>query len=96
VATDERFSLELDEKFAERRLGAIRNEPVVGPVSDWATDFSHVEPEWINDMYRIHDELRPRCPIAHTDRFGGAWLPLRYEDVAAVAHDTELFTPAPW
>jgi cytochrome P450 len=43
-------------------------------------------------MYRIHAELRPRCPIAHTDRFGGAWLPLRYEDVAAVAHDSESFT----
>ena len=33
-----------------------------------------------------------RCPIAHTDRFGGGWLPTRYEDVAAIAYDTEHFT----
>ena len=33
-----------------------------------------------------------RCPVAHTDRYGGAWLPTRHDDVAAIAHDTEHFT----
>ncbi|MBV9487388.1 MAG: cytochrome P450 [Frankiaceae bacterium] len=92
MASDERFSLELNEQFAERRLGAVRNPVVEGPVSDWATDFSHVEPEWANDMYEIQAGLRTRCPIARTERFGGAWLPLRYDDIAAIAHDTERFT----
>lgn len=66
--------------------------PVSGPVADWATDFSHVEPEWVADPYPIQDDLRQRCPIAHTDRFGGAWLPTRYEDVAAIAYDTDHFS----
>jgi cytochrome P450 len=30
--------------------------------------------------------------VAHTDRFGGAWLPTRHEDVSAIAHDTEHFS----
>jgi cytochrome P450 len=30
--------------------------------------------------------------VAHTERFGGAWLPTRFEDVAAIAHDTEHFS----
>ena len=69
-----------------------RSEAVTGPVSDWATDFSHVEPEWAADPYLIQDDLRERCPIAHTGRFGGAWLPTRYDDVAAIAYDTEHFS----
>jgi cytochrome P450 len=75
----------------EEELGT-RNEIITGPVSDWATDFSHLEPEWAADPYPIQDELRERCPIAHTDRFGGGWLPVRYEDVAAIAYDTDRFS----
>ena len=88
---DERFAESFDEKRQERIAGT-RNEPVVGPVSDWASDFSHLEPEWAADPYPIQDELRQRCPIAHTDRFGGGWLPTRYEDVAAIAYDTNHFS----
>jgi hypothetical protein len=61
-------------------------------VTDWATDFSHLEPEYAASAPEVWDDLRGRCPIAHTDRFGGAWLPTRYEDVAAIAHDTEHFS----
>ena len=63
-----------------------------GRSSDWASDFSHLEPEWSADPYPIQDDLRQRCPIAHTERFGGGWLPTRYEDVAAIAYDTERFS----
>jgi cytochrome P450 len=69
-----------------------RSEIITGPVGDWATDFSHLEPEWAADPYAIQDDLRQRCPIAHTERFGGAWLPTRYEDVSAIAYDTDRFT----
>jgi len=69
-----------------------RSEIVSEPVSDWATDFSHMELEWADDPYLIQDELRRRCPIAHTERFGGGWLPTRYEDVSAIAYDTERFS----
>jgi cytochrome P450 len=69
-----------------------RSEIVTGPVDDWATDFSHLEPQWAADPYAIQDDLRQRCPIAHTERFGGAWLPTRYEDVSAIAYDTDRFS----
>jgi len=36
--------------------------------------------------------MRKRCPIAHTDRFMGVYFPSRYEDVRAVAYDTEHFS----
>ena len=77
MSTDERFTEENLQARADAPLG-VRNEIITGPVSDWATDFSHLEPEWAADPYRIQDDLRQRCPIAHTARFGGAWLPTRY------------------
>jgi cytochrome P450 len=89
---DERFPRDGNEIDEDDEPGSVRNEIIVGPVSDWATDFSHLEPEWAADPYPIQDDLRQRCPIAHTDRFGGGWLPVRYEDVAAVAYDTDRFS----
>jgi cytochrome P450 len=91
VAVDERFARESREPDGEEPAGT-RSEIIAGPVSDWATDFSHLEPEWSADPYAIQDDLRQRCPVAHTERFGGAWLPTRYEDVAAIAYDTERFS----
>jgi cytochrome P450 len=62
------------------------------PVTDWATDFDHTDDEWAAGPFSIWDELRQACPVAHSDRYGGVWLPTRYEDVAAVAYDTDNFT----
>jgi cytochrome P450 len=62
------------------------------PVTDWANDFDHTDPEWVADPYAIWDDLRERCPVAHTDRYGGTWLPLTHELVSEVAYDTERFT----
>ena len=62
------------------------------PVTDFATDFDHLDEQWVKDPYPIWDELRERCPVAHTERYGGAWLPTRHEDVAAIANDHDHFT----
>jgi len=61
-------------------------------VKDFATDFDHLDPQWVNDPYPIWEDLRGRCPVAHTQRFGGAWFPATHEGVSAVAKDTEHFT----
>jgi cytochrome P450 len=62
------------------------------PVEDWATDFDHTHPEYAANAPQIWDDLRSRCPVAHSERFGGTWLPTRHEDVATISHDTEHFT----
>src|SRR3954451_21424594 len=69
-----------------------RVEPVVGPVSDWTTDFSHLEPEYAQHAPEVWADLRQRCPIAHTDRFGGGWIPTRYEAAAASPSATAAFS----
>jgi cytochrome P450 len=62
------------------------------PVNDWATDFDHLDPRWVENPYPIWDELRQKCPVAHTERFQGVYFPARYDDVRAVAYDTEHFS----
>ena len=61
-------------------------------VTNWSTDFDHFDPSWTENPYPIWDELRQTCPIAHTDRFMGAYFPSRYEDVRTIAYDTEHFS----
>jgi hypothetical protein len=62
------------------------------PVTDWATDFDHTDPAWQRDPYPIWSELRGSCPMAHSERFGGTWLPTTHELVSQIAYDTEHFT----
>lgn len=61
-------------------------------VHDWATDYDIFDAGYVTDPFAIWDELRTECPIAHSDRFGGSWLPTRYADVAAIARDIEHFS----
>jgi cytochrome P450 len=63
------------------------------PVTDWATDFDHTDPVWANNPFPIWEELRTSgCPVAHSDRYGGTWLPVTHELVSQIAYDTEHFT----
>jgi len=55
------------------------------PVTDWKTDFDHTHPDYAANAHQIWDTLRDECPVAHSDRFDGMWLPTRQEDIAAIA-----------
>jgi cytochrome P450 len=76
-------------------------QPAPAKIEDWATQFDHTHPDYAANAPAIWDELREKCPVAHSDAFGGTWLPTRHDDVAAIAHDTEHFTSegvivSPW
>lgn len=62
------------------------------PVIDWANDFDHLDPRWVENPYPIWKQLRDTCPIAHTRRFQGVYFPSRFADVRAIAYDTEHFS----
>ena len=62
------------------------------PVVDWATDFDVMDPAYIEDPFSVWDDLRKTCPVAHTDRRGGAWLLTTYADVTEAAHDIDRFS----
>ena len=59
MAVDERFPRNLAEQEQVEPEGTF-NEPVTGPVANFPTDFSHLEPEWAAEPYPIQDDLRER------------------------------------
>jgi cytochrome P450 len=65
-----------------------RKEPVI----DWATDYDIFDPSYVKDPYPVWDDLRGKCPVAHTERWGGSWLPTKFEDVFAIAQDIGNFS----
>lgn len=63
------------------------------PVTDIHTDYDIFDPAFVLDPTEAWTEIREsKCPIARTERWGGSWMPTRYEDVVALAHEHETFT----
>ena len=74
-------------------MSSVERSDAHPPVQDWATDFDHTDEVYAADPFPIWEELRTSgCPIAHTERYGGAWLPTTHELVSEIAYDTERFT----
>jgi len=62
------------------------------PVTDWTSDYDILDSEYVADPYPVWDDLREQCPIAHSDRWGGSWLPTTYADVQRIAQDHQHFS----
>jgi cytochrome P450 len=63
------------------------------PVKDWTADYDIFRQEYIKDPFPIWDEIRGgKCPVAHTERWGGSWMPTRYEDLFNIARDIQHFS----
>jgi cytochrome P450 len=61
-------------------------------VKDWTSDYDIFSKEYIKNPFPIWDEVREKCPIAHTERWGGSFMPTRYEDLFNIARDIENFS----
>ncbi len=62
------------------------------PVTDWTTDWDHLDPAWLGNPYPIWQTLRDHCPVAHTERYKGVYLPTRYADIREVAYNPDRFS----
>lgn len=54
----------------------------------------HHGPEFRERPHEILDELRSRCPVAHSSEHGGYWILSDYESVHAAARADDLFSSA--
>ncbi len=62
------------------------------PITDWKTDYDIFSKEYIKNPFPIWDDLREQCPVAHTERWSGSWMPTRYEDLFKIAQDIQHFS----
>ena len=63
-----------------------------GEEKDWANDYDIFDPEFIKNPYPVWDELREGCPVAHTTRHAGSYMPTTYKDVFETAQDWQRFS----
>ncbi|HIF65561.1 MAG TPA: cytochrome P450 [Acidimicrobiia bacterium] len=61
-------------------------------VSDSERDVDLFGFEYVQDAPKVWKRLRTECPVAHTSRDGGGWLPTTYSDISSIAYDTERFS----
>jgi cytochrome P450 len=66
----------------------------VSPVTDWVHDWDWLDPQWGVNAIKIFNETRAVCPVATTERYGRAFMPLTMDAVYGVAQDTEHFSSA--
>jgi hypothetical protein len=62
------------------------------PVTDWVNDWDWLDPAWGPDAVEIFNAVREQCPVAMTERYGRAFMPVTMEAVAAIAKDTVNFS----
>lgn len=61
-------------------------------VQDWTTDYDVLNQDYAASPYEIWDDMRDRCPVAHSDRHGGSWMPTTNDDIRAIAKNVDVFT----
>jgi len=62
---------------------------------EWCrTEFDHLSPDLAAVLPETLTQMRSRCPVAHSNRYGGFWVFTRYEDVLRIAQDWETFSSA--
>ncbi|MGI9596837.1 MAG: cytochrome P450 [Acidimicrobiales bacterium] len=70
------------ESSVDKEEVPVYNTP---PVTDWTTDYDIFDGDYVTDPVPIWNDLRGQCPIAHTERWGGSWLPTKHADLQALA-----------
>lgn len=58
---------------------------------DRADDYDPLASDDPEDVRATFDELRGRCPVAHSSAYGGFWTLTRYEDVRDAASDSKTY-----
>ena len=54
------------------------------PVNDWKIDYDIFDHSYVKNPVPVWNKLRQECPIAHSDRWGGSWMPTKYTDMQAL------------
>jgi cytochrome P450 len=63
------------------------------PAEDGHDGYDIFSPGFRTDPYATWSAMRTGgCPVAHSDQWGGSWMPVRYDTIREVARDGERFS----
>jgi len=58
------------------------------------SEFNPLYEETFDNSHAYYTEMRAKCPVAHSNEFGGFWALFKYDDVIRLQEDTESFSTA--
>jgi cytochrome P450 len=63
------------------------------PAEDGHDGYDIFSPGFRTDPYATWSAMRTGgCPVAHSDQWGGSWMPVRYDTIREIARDGERFS----
>lgn len=73
---------------------AKASEPAEAGIRAVARNFSHHD-EGLDVAFEVYRQLRERCPIGYSERYGGFWFVMRFDDIHRIEQDWQTFAVAP-
>ena len=70
----------------------VDDSPEIPPVTDWVHDWDWLDPAWGANAIEIWNSVREQCPVATTERYGRAHMPVTMEAIQQISHDTEHYS----
>ncbi len=70
----------------------VEQQPELPPVTDWVNDWDWLDDQWGPNAIDIWNDVRAECPMASTERYGRAYMPVTMAAITQIAHDTENFS----
>ena len=62
------------------------------PVENWLNDWDWLDDQWGENAIDIWNSVRAECPVASTERYGRAFMPVTMAGVSSVAKDTTNYS----
>jgi cytochrome P450 len=75
-------------------VGTVSSHASDEHVRTLAREFSHHD-EGLDVAFDVYRELRSRCPVGRSERYGGFWFVTRFDDIHRAEQDWETFAVAP-
>lgn len=69
-------------------------EPIQGGAQSELPGFDHHSEELRDRAFDVFADLRSRCPVGHSDQYGGYWVFSAYEHIFAAALNPTVFSSA--
>jgi cytochrome P450 len=58
-------------------------------------EYDHYDPEFALDPHAVYATLREKCPVSHSENYGGFYVMSKFEDISEILMDAATFSSWP-